>query len=466
MQIKKPVFDVTVSAPWPKGVYLCKKLQEAGKAVCYEETAPEEPPPFGFFASEEQEEEKSFLLSIGETARQEGGFCLVEGRKVWRLQEYGQSLSAAAVAAGAPPEKKGFFSSAVLSSRPLDRRPLDFFASQFRSRLLDLRPSFFALPVALPEFASVSASASLPEPSRRFRRTDFRHAGPPPLNLFEDYFLFHPSLRKKKRFQEENSSIHWINLPPGGGEKKEEKAGPPPGFAAGETADASLRPVAAPAGPPAGLLPGSVSAGTFEADCRSASAPPLSEPSEQVAGLPKVGLPEAGLPEVGLPKSRQTLRLDQPSFSLCPPDWLWDSFVFSADFLGGYEEVLPSHFVLISRLLQPWTEDNLLSVFKKGGGEWTVRLRRSFWTDSEGREKLQEAARLRLQEFFQTPFEVRAGSSRQGGGGAGPCGPAVYGGRKSLAYLKKARPGFSTVPEDLMERLRQEKFLAFHFLRA
>ena len=48
------------------------------------------------------------------------------------------------------------------------------------------------------------------------------------------------------------------------------------------------------------------------------------------------------------------------------PQWVWSSFFFKID-LGGYEEILPHHFLSLKDLFLPWTHDNLLSVFLRQG---------------------------------------------------------------------------------------------------
>jgi len=84
------------------------------------------------------------------------------------------------------------------------------------------------------------------------------------------------------------------------------------------------------------------------------------------------------------------------------PSFQWKAFVFKAD-LGGYESVIPDHFIAIKRTLFPWCYDNLLSVFlKKGNLELWMRLP----PEKEIRESLKEA-QTHLESLFPgANFEI------------------------------------------------------------
>ena len=145
-------------------------------------------------------------------------------------------------------------------------------------------------------------------------------------------------------------------------------------------------------------------------------------------------------------KSEQFFLFHQPSYETCPPDWLWDHVVFKGD-LKDYEEIIPSHFVMINRIQLPWTHNNLLSVFRKQK-EWDIWFRRSFHTDSKESEKLRIEISQHLESFFKIPFHfVKEGEKP---------GFAIYG-EESLAALKKQHPFLTRWQEDLGQQLQGEE---------
>ena len=147
-------------------------------------------------------------------------------------------------------------------------------------------------------------------------------------------------------------------------------------------------------------------------------------------------------------QSEKIFLFHQPSYESCPPDWIWDHIVFEGD-LKDYEEIIPSHFVMMNRISLPWTCGNLLSVFRKQK-EWDVWFRRSFHTDSKESEKFIKEISCYLENFFKIPFHfVKKGKKT---------GFAVYG-EESLAALKKQRPFLIQWQEDLAQQLQVEEKL-------
>ena len=163
------MFDVTVVSPWPRGLYLSKKFQDSGKKVCYIETPSENNQPISLFLNEE-EHLKSFLLSQGFLEKQEGGFCLVNEQGVWSFQETDPIESYhPALSHYRQGKKSGIFKEDWLN----------FFACSYKSRLFEYNNALFS---------------------------------GQPLNLFWDYFLFQPSVEKKRQFQKENPSLCWLKV--------------------------------------------------------------------------------------------------------------------------------------------------------------------------------------------------------------------------------------------------------------
>ena len=242
--------DFVIISSWPNGVYLSRKLSEISNKVCYIDIQNSPHRPMGVFLEEGKGEERGFLESLGTLERQGGGFCLLSEEGVWRFQEEG--------------------SERLKSTGPF-RHWLSCFASGFMAPVFESNyQGFFS-----------------------------------PLNLYSDYFLFHPHLKRKARFQSSHSNIRWLSDPSNGNgiQIRGEKL-----FFSGEA-----------------------------------------------FSLDKVM-------ELG----ENALKITSPSSdSHLPPDWEWVSFDFSAD-LKNYRDVVPSHFVSINRLLFPWTHDNLLSVFHRG----------------------------------------------------------------------------------------------------
>ena len=144
--------------------------------------------------------------------------------------------------------------------------------------------------------------------------------------------------------------------------------------------------------------------------------------------------------------SKKNFLFHQPSYETCLPDWLWDHFVFEGD-LKDYEEVVPSHFVMIHQIPIPWTHSNLLSVFRRQK-EWDVWFRRPFRADSKEKEKLKKEIVCHLENFFKIPFCFVKEGERSGF--------AVYG-EESLAVLKKQCPFVIRWQEDLVQQLQMEE---------
>ena len=249
--------DFVVVSSWPNGAYLSKKLSDVSKAVCYIDVRQSPHRPMGIFSKETDEEEKRFIESISHLEKQEGGFCLLNEKGAFHLQEE---------------VSPRFFSENL-------PRQEDFYSHSAR----------IAATLTAPAFESLHQPLSA--------------SGEP--DIFADYFLFHPDMRKKARFQSALSNVRWLSAPEGTDLKLKE-----------------------------GRL--SLAGESF--------------PMKQVIWLGD--------------KALQTVHPARKRF--LQPDWEWVCFNFSAD-LRGYEDIVPPHFVFINRLLFPWTHGNLLSVFHSGG---------------------------------------------------------------------------------------------------
>lgn len=328
------MFDVIVVGCWPRGLYLCWKFYQEGKRVCYVEIPSQNKQPVTLFLNEDQEEEKAFLLSQGFLEKQDSGFCLISEQGVWSFQE---SLSGdwqnPALRHFQEHRESGEFQQDFLS----------FFARSYKSRLFEYNNSVFLNP---------------------------------PLNLFDNYFFFKPSVEKKKQFFKEHSGISWIKAP-------------------------SLKPL------------------------------PL----------------ENGVSVYGkLQKGRKIFLFHQPPFKDCLPEWQWDHLVFSGD-LKDYQEIVPSHCVIIHRILLPWTHANFLSLFREDS-VWDVWFRRPFAADPKDSRLLRGEIKNHLEDVFKIPFSfVKEGKDK---------GFVVYGG-KSFDFLNKNHLFLIRSQEDLGQQLRMEE---------
>ena len=287
--------DFVIVSSWPNGAYLSKKLSDVSKAVCYIDVRQSPHRPMGIFSKETDEEEKRFIESISHLEKQEGGFCLLNEKGAFHLQE---EIS------------PGFYSENL-------PRQEDFYSHSARLT------ATLTTPVYEPHLQSVSASG---EP-----------------DIFSDYFLFHPDMRKKTRFQSALSNVRWLSAPEGADLKIKE-----------------------------GRL----------------SLADESFPLKQVIWL-----------------GDKALQTAHPAHSPLPgPDWEWVCFNFSAD-LREYENTVPSHFVFLNRLLFPLTHDNFLSVFHSGG-IFHIWCRKPFHITNDTEEKkLVSDIQTNMQNIFAgVPF--------------------------------------------------------------
>ena len=325
------MFDVTVAAPWPKGVYLCLRLSERGLKTCYVETAPEKGP-FALFLDESAEEEEAFWRRLFSLERLEAGLSVVSEQGAWGLQSH--ALPGRAMKKALNKDLSGPFKDSWLS----------FFAINYTSRLFVHNTSLL---------------------------------GAKPLPLFEDCFLAAPSAAKKTSFLEEERGVLWIN------------------------------------------------------GARS---------QLQIKGEQVFLRGEAH-------KTRKALFLHQPSFKALRPDFQWMSLLFECDMKGGYEEVIPPHFILIDRLRSPWALGNMLSVFKERRSRYRIWLRAPFSLSDRAADVMRNEAAASLSRLFKAPAKLLGLMDR---------GFAVYG-ESALRFLKKNRPLFARFPEGL--RLEGEKEL-------
>ena len=250
-------FDVALFSSWPKGLYLAQQLHEIhGKKVCYIESFKESLPPFGVFLKEEQKKEQMFLESQGFLTKQEGGFCILTPQGIWQLQ-------------------KSQYLKSQISSK-------SHWLSSLSHNLMN--PIF-----EHNRFTSSSNS----------------------LDLFSDYYLFSPSLKKKREFKEQ-AQWTWKTLQASSQIQWNSKG--------------------------------------FSLDGEEFQAQHIFCLEEEL-------------------ESHRTL--SQSSF--VSPEWKWRKLIFSGD-LGSYQEVVPCHFVCINHLSLPWTHDNLLNVFQEKE-RWEVWLR-------------------------------------------------------------------------------------------
>ncbi len=253
------MFDWAIFAYWPRGLFLAKKLAESGQKTAYVELLPQVKSPFGFFIDENLREEKEFLQSLGFLFQQEGGFCLLSPQGVWPLQD-------------------------MLSMREqlpvLNRDSSNNFESHWLNDL----------------------SFNLAGKVFEYNNSEFSNQG---LNLFSDYFLFEPSIKKIKQFQNDHSSISF-----------------------------------------------------YKAYLKDISC----DEQAQWSWLAQKKLLKSEK-SVWL---NQSLPVDLKQQQTIEPYWRWESCFFKTDF-GDYKKIIPSHFVFLKDIFLPWTHDNLLSVFHRDG---------------------------------------------------------------------------------------------------
>ena len=249
-------YDTVIFASWPKGLYLAQKLQRVyDQKVGYIECSTQTLPPLGLFL--DKEKDKDFFESQGVVLQKQGGFSFLNSKGQWNFQE-----------------------ALHLKSQKL-------------SQLNHWLP-----------FLSHNLMGTIFEYNNFKFSEDY-------LDLFSDYYLFTPSLKKKKK-EKESSCFDWKTLSPH-------------------------------------------SKVNWYADH-------FSMDNEDIKAQKIVFLNDE--------ESESQLSLSTFSIS---PEWKWKKFSFSGD-IGGYKEIVPCHFVCINNLSLPWTHDNLLNVFQDRD-RWDVWLR-------------------------------------------------------------------------------------------
>ena len=164
------MFDAVVFAPWPRGLYLAKKLSEQGRETAYVEILPRLKNPFGFFLNEDQKEEKAFVESLGFLSQQKGGFCLLSSEGVWPLQDM-KDMS--------------------------DRHPV--LKNQWNEEAFK----------SFKEHWLAYLSFNLAGRVFEYNNSEFFTQG---LNLFSDYFLFEPIFKKTDQFQADQPQITFYKI--------------------------------------------------------------------------------------------------------------------------------------------------------------------------------------------------------------------------------------------------------------
>lgn len=256
------MFDSVVFAHFPRGLYLAKKLSEEGKKTAYIELLPKLKNPFGLFLDEHSQSEKALLDSLGFLFQQKGGFCLLSPQGVWSLQDM-----------------KPMQDRLSLLKNKIKKAPMMDFENHWLS--------YLAYNTAGKIF--------------KYNNSEFSDES---LNLFSDYFLFEPSLKKIKQFQESHSNISFY-----------------------QTSFDSIQ---------------------FEKQKSHFIVQEKPLPSKEYFFL--------GYPHLSIVSDKKTI----------PPDWQWEACFFKSDF-GDYENIIPSHFVSLKNPLLPWSHENLISVFHKEG---------------------------------------------------------------------------------------------------
>lgn len=165
------MFDNVIFAPWPRGLYLAKKLSEKGEETAYVEILPRLRKPLGCFLSEDLKEEKIFLESLGFLSQQEGGFCLLSPEGVWPLQNMKDMA---------------------------DRHPVlkNTWNKKSFKNFKDYWLTYLSFNLAGRVF--------------EYNNSEFVKKG---LNLFSDYFLFEPFFKKADQFQTDQSQLTFYKIP-------------------------------------------------------------------------------------------------------------------------------------------------------------------------------------------------------------------------------------------------------------
>ncbi len=166
------MFDFVIFAPWPRGLYLVKKLSERGSKTAYVEFLPRIKNPFALFLDESLIEKKTFLESLGFLSNQEGGFCILSPEGVWPLQSMREMTDRLP----------------VLSNRLNTDSYNDFKTHWLAYLSLNMAGKVF-----------------------EYNNSEFSDKN---LNLFSDYFLFDPSFKKAEQFQKDHPDIAFYKSHP------------------------------------------------------------------------------------------------------------------------------------------------------------------------------------------------------------------------------------------------------------
>ena len=160
-------FHSIVFADWPRGLYFAQQLAFKGQKVAYVEIIPRFKNPFALFLNDSFKEEKNFLESLGSLYRQEGGFCLLSPEGVWPLQ---------------------------------DRKEMGLASSKESSLSLKDRKSFQKNWLS---YLSLNLAAKVFEYNNSVLTDQV-------LDLFSDYFLFEPLVKKLEHFKKSNPNIYFL----------------------------------------------------------------------------------------------------------------------------------------------------------------------------------------------------------------------------------------------------------------
>ena len=306
---------------------MAEKLSHAGFKTAYVEITPQMARPFPLLLGEADKKLKHFLQALGFLKLQKGGFCVLSPQGVWPLQDM------RAMAGHCP----------VIKNALRRAQPEDFkdFSQDWLSRLsFNLSSQVFD--------GNLSALSS------------------DRLNLFEDCYLFSPSLKKIKLFKRDHPDMAFYSLLSGSAlwDEQEERFVKNPSFQQNKEGLGKERFAIKP------------SQQDKDLDSQSFAANPS---PQQNKGLKDQGFSSGKGAKIGPqkrfePESRKYIwlssappfiRKDQSAQGL-KPLWQWRGGFLKADF-GDYESLIPSHFILIKDIFLPWSHDNLFSVFHQSG---------------------------------------------------------------------------------------------------
>ena len=255
-------FDSLIFADWPRGLYLAKQLALTGQKIAYVECLPRLKKPLPFLSNQKFQQE--FLEKFGFLSKQKGGLYILSPEGIWPMQEMKDMTDR------------------LTPIQSLTQAPTIKNKDSFKDNWL----SYLSLNLAGKIFQDNNSS--------------FTNTG---LNLFADCFLFEPSPKKIKEFQNKQSNISF--------------------WTAEEQALSFKKQVSV------SVKDKTLSAKNFFC---------LSDPSRVSAEL-KIQI---------------------------KPTWQWQAYYLTANFFD-YKDTIPSHFLFIKNIYLPWCYDNLLNVFYQHG---------------------------------------------------------------------------------------------------